>query len=197
MGCVAFGLVLATSVGAAERIDHQSEGEEKARVFRFVYGATLNRIPDGAHVRVWLPVPQTNDHQEVETFEASLPTQAQMAIEPRYGNKILYFERNGSSAGSLCFETSSLVRRREVRGLGAAGNGKAQLTEKQRRLFLAANEKVPLSGRPLQLLADATLPSDQLAMARVRYGEHRRVSLLGFFPLRRPWLGTGRHLRGG
>ena len=129
LGCVAFGLVVATSVWATETTDHQTEGEPKARVFRFDYGARLNRIPHGAHVRVWLPVPQTNDHQRVEAFETSLPTQAQMAIEPRYGNKILYFELNGSSPGSLGFKTSSLVRRQEVRGLGAAGNGKVQLTE--------------------------------------------------------------------
>lgn len=71
LGCVAFGLVVATSVWATETTDHQTEGEPKARVFRFDYGARLNRIPHGAHVRVWLPVPQTNDHQKVEAFETS------------------------------------------------------------------------------------------------------------------------------
>jgi transglutaminase-like putative cysteine protease len=45
------------------------------------------------------------------------------------------------------------------------------LSDEQRKLFLSANEMVPLGGKPLQLLGDRNLPADQLAVARALYDQ--------------------------
>ena len=149
-----------------------TEGEAvdtaKSRTFRLDYGATLSELPDGVRVRVWLPVPQTNDHQKVKMLETALPADGKTASEPTYGNKILYFETKGPASGSLEFATSYLVHRREVRGL-TGGGGKIQLTGAQRNLFLSGNKNVPLAGKQLRLLDGINLSNNPLVLARALY----------------------------
>jgi transglutaminase-like putative cysteine protease len=129
----------------------------------------LDALPAGARVGVWLPVPPSNDHQEVKRLEVSLPAESTTAVEPKYGNKILYFETKAPSSGSLSFRTPYLVKRREVRTRADATGARTKLTDKQRELFLSANEKVPLSGKPLKLLSKLVLPADELALGRALY----------------------------
>ena len=126
-------------------------------------------MPLGSQVRVWLPVPPSNEQQTVEELESVLPAEGKTAIEPTYGNKILYFETKGPSSGRLEFTTSYLVQRREVRGL-VDGRDKIKLSEKQRNLFLSANRKVPLAGKQVSLLLDGVKFSiDPLTIARTLY----------------------------
>ena len=40
--------------------------EAKSRTFRLDYGVTLTGLPQEGNIRVWLPVPQTSEHQRVE-----------------------------------------------------------------------------------------------------------------------------------
>ena len=42
---------------------------EKSRSFTFVYAATVTGLPPGTRARVWLPVPATNDEQQVRERE--------------------------------------------------------------------------------------------------------------------------------
>jgi len=166
---VSLGLcfVGASTAVAAERQTEQA-AKPRSRQFRLDYGATLKGLPQGARVRVWLPVPPSNDHQEIERLELDLPAQSQTATEPKYGNQILYFETKGPSSGSLAFHTSYRVQRREVHGLSAE-RGKTRLTDEQRNRFLAANAKVPLEGKQLALLKGIQFSTDPLALARSLY----------------------------
>ncbi len=157
-----------------------------SRSFRLDYGATLTGIPRGSRVRVWLPVPPSNEHQEVETLGADLPTKAETATEPTYGNKILHFEVAGPASGEIAFRTSYRVDRHEIHGL--SDKGRTELTEEQRKLFLAANAKVPLEGKPLDLLAETHIPDDSLAMARILYN---RVDDHVAYDKSRPGYGNG------
>jgi len=138
------------------------------RTFRLSYNATVEGLPAGEQVRVWLPVPRTNAHQSVEELPWSLPGQARVAIEPQYGNKILYFETQVPPAGQLSFQTAYRITRYEVLGLMGKPNPE-ELTEAQRQLFLAPNRMVPLDGKPARLLHGLDLPSEPLALARVLY----------------------------
>ena len=146
----------------------QQVGTPKSRTFRLDYGAMLNELPHGSMVRVWLPVPQSDDHQKVKVLQPILPAEGKTATEPTYGNKILYFETKGPSSGSLAFTTSYMVRRNEFRGLIGEG-GKIKLTHEQRKLFLSANKKVPLAGKHLGLLDGVKFSNEPLAIARTLY----------------------------
>lgn len=142
----------------------------RSRSFRFEYGATLNELPDGARVRVWVPVPQSSDHQHVTVLDRKLPAEGATAVEPTYGNKILYFETNSPASGSLTFSTSYLIHRNEVRGLTGSGR-RIKLNDAQRARFLSANRKVPLKGRQLDLLEGIELSGSSLAIARTLYDQ--------------------------
>ena len=110
-------LVALAATGVAGEKKEEGDGAAKSRSFRLDYGATLEEVPEGARVRVWLPVPQSNEHQKIEALEPALPAKPKTAVEPTYGNEILSFETKGPASGSLAFKTSYRVRRREVRGL--------------------------------------------------------------------------------
>ncbi|HIK91123.1 MAG TPA: transglutaminase domain-containing protein [Planctomycetes bacterium] len=140
----------------------------RSRTFRFHYKANVDALPVGARVRVWIPLPQANDHQNVELLAQDLPVAGSIATEPTYGNRILYCETNNPSAARLAFSVSFLIRRQEVRGFDE-NHGPTMLTDKQRQRFLSANTRVPLKGRQLDLLGGLRFTGDSLAVARTLY----------------------------
>ncbi|MBI83022.1 MAG: transglutaminase [Planctomycetaceae bacterium] len=162
-----FCLALGSTIFAGQR-QGRSTGAPKSRTFRLDYGASLSELPPNARVRVWLPVPQSNDHQKITVVKTQLPTAGQTAIEPTYGNKILYFETADPPSGRLAFKVSYLVHRHEIRALKGE-TGQTKLTDEQRNLFLAAQKRVPLTGKPFDLLNGVTFSSDPLTLARTLY----------------------------
>ena len=161
---LAFFVVLVSTAVA----DNKFANSAKTRTFHMDCRGTLKQLTNGARVRVWLPIPQSNDHQKITLQKTELPAVGQTAIESTYGNKILYFEIDGPSSGDLEFATSYLVCRHEIRGLKAEGV-QEELTEEQRNLFLAANTKVPVTGRQIDLLDGITFSRNPLSLARTLY----------------------------
>lgn len=154
--------------GIADETGSNKPDKPKLRAFQLDYGASLDHLPTGARVSVWMPVPQSNEHQTITLLETDLPAEEKIATEPIYGNKILYVETKAPRSGSLKFNTTYLVRRSEVRGLSSQG-GKKELTGEQRNLFLAANRKVPLKGKQLALLKGVAFSTDPQSNARKLY----------------------------
>ena len=140
-------------------------GEPASRSFRFDYGATITGLSRGSRVRVWMPVARSDEHQQVVEIESSLPAQAQTAVEPVYGNKILYFETTAPASQTLSFNRAYWIRRSEIHGLKNDGS-RTELTFSQRQLFLSANSKVPLTGKQLDLLEGVSFSTDPLDTAR-------------------------------
>src|SRR5688572_841645 len=78
-----FGLVCGLSVAVAQDDGAKKasggvkaaadSSSVKARRFQLEYGATLTKLPAGKTVRVWLPVPTSNDYQQVREVSRSLP----------------------------------------------------------------------------------------------------------------------------
>lgn len=68
----------------------------KSRRFHFVYEAKINPAPSGAkQQRIWLPVPQSNEYQEISNLKFTSPqvkAPPQFHYDAAYGNKIAYFE---------------------------------------------------------------------------------------------------------
>ncbi len=205
VGGVLISCFVLSTAGAGEG-QSRNAAAPKSRVFRFHYGATLHQLPAGARVRVWLPVPQTDEYQSVRVLPSNLPAESQISIEPKYGNKILYFETTTASSGGassgepsrdLKFSTAYLVNRREVRGLASDGeSGKfadlpfseQHLDTQRRKLFLSASRKTPLVGKHLDLLQGVRLSPDPLEVARVLYD---RVDAHVRYDKSRPGYGQG------
>lgn len=183
---LALGVVLGPSSAHAKK-----KGKAAQRQFRFDYGATLTDVPAGAKVRVWLPVPQSGQHQKVKPLDQNLPAKASVGKESKYGNKILHFETKGPKGGKIQFETSYLVKRREAKGLPSASGTSAKptkLSQQQRELFLSANQKVPLGGKPAELIKGQKLTGEPLSIGKKLY---ERVEGHMTYDKSRPGYGTG------
>lgn len=173
-------VVFVLSVSGILADDQKSALRERA--FRFSYVATVTGLKTGTTARVWVPVPSTTPAQVVTIVAKSLPEDGQIMRDKQYGNRILYFEAPADSAGKIAFHMEYDVVRREVRTDGAAGTFiKPGVNEKLRR-FLEPDAKVPIDGKPLDLIKDKNVPAGQLAAARLFYdtvNRHMRYSKEG------------------
>jgi transglutaminase-like putative cysteine protease len=87
---------------------------EPARTFHFTYSFTVKDIPTGAkQVRVWVPVPQSDQHQTVRVLAVKAPVKTRMTQESEYGNRILYAEIQKPGHGKAEFTLEYEVTRRE------------------------------------------------------------------------------------
>jgi transglutaminase-like putative cysteine protease len=85
-----------------------------SRMFRFSYNFTVKDIPAGAkRVRVWAPVPQTDQHQTVRILSIKAPGKTRLTQEHEYGNRMMYAEIENPSPGNTEFTLEYEVTRRE------------------------------------------------------------------------------------
>jgi transglutaminase-like putative cysteine protease len=150
----------------------------RTRTFLFTYGATVTGLPAGQAVRVWLPVPPSNDDQQVRMVAWELPGASRSTREPKYGNDLLYLEARAGADGRVPLAVTYRVTRREVK----ADLRKPVADADALARFLQPDARVPVGGKPLELLAGKPLPGDQVAAARVLYdvvNGHMRYSKEG------------------
>ncbi len=152
--------------------------EPHQRTFLFTYAASVTGLPAGKTARIWLPVPPSNEDQEVKIVSKELPAKDQIARESKFGNRILYVEGKADAQGEIPLAITYRVTRREVRG------NVTKQAEDQVKLedFLKPDARVPISGKPLELIKGKDLPKDQIEAARVLYdvvNQHMRYSKEG------------------
>ena len=180
-------VVFAGVCTAQEKVASKKPAERK---FRLTYGAKILDAPAGAKVRAWIPVPPTSGEQKVTPLSKELPGNGQEGTEERFGNKMLSFEVAAPKSGEVTFKTNYEVVRKEVHGLPPEKMGMqpVKLTDEQRKLLLSADKKVPIGGKPLELLAGKELPAEQLKLARMLYD---RVDEHVKYDKSRPGYGNG------
>jgi transglutaminase-like putative cysteine protease len=134
----------------------------RSRTFVFTYGGAVTGLAPGQKARVWLPVPPSNGEQTVETVEKTLPAKAEINNDALYGNQILFFEAAANKEGEIPFSLRYRVTRKEVTN---------PLADKDAPIdrLLQPDDKVPINGKPLDLIKGKELPKDQLKMARLFY----------------------------
>ena len=131
----------------------------RSRTFEFDYGVTVRDVPEGSRLKVWLPVPQTTTHQQIARLRQRLPIEPKQTVETKYGNRMLHFDLQPDSNQPLTFQVTWQVTRNEVRGLDDS-NPDAKLEDATRKTFLSPNLKVPIDGKPLDLIRPDTLALD-------------------------------------
>ena len=70
------------------------EGKDK---FEFHYQVTLPQMEENA--RMWIPVPQSDNYQNIEMLALETPVEHQMLDEKQFGNTILYMELKPEHSG--------------------------------------------------------------------------------------------------
>jgi transglutaminase-like putative cysteine protease len=85
-----------------------------SRTFHFAYNFALKDIPAGAkQVRVWIPMPQSDEHQSVRVLSVKAPAKTRMTRDAEYGNRMIYAEMPNPSVGKGEFAVEYEVTRRE------------------------------------------------------------------------------------
>jgi transglutaminase-like putative cysteine protease len=159
--------------------------DEKLRHFEFEYASKAVGLKPGANVRVWLPIPPSNQHQSVSVKASQFPAKATTARESQYGNCMVHFETTAPANGEVSFSMAFDVTRSEVKALGRDGK---ELSVKERRMFLKPNRLVPTTGRPLDLLKGVNAPGEQLNLGHFLY---ERVDSHMKYDKSRPGYGNG------
>ena len=150
--------------GALALPSSAAEAMPKQRQFRFTYGARLSRLPRGSQLRLWIPKAPTNAQQQVEIVRRVFPGSVRETREARFGNALYYLETRTSDE-TLALEVEYEVRRREERGLEAP---RQLLPVRDRQLLLSPSARVPVGGKPLELLRGEP-PKGKLEVARWIY----------------------------
>ncbi len=168
-------LALTTVPGVADDSAIKDK-EPTSRTFQFTYAATVTDLKPGEAARIWLPVAQTSNEQDVTVLSA--PKEAKLHREKTHGNAMYYLEAKADAEGKIPLEMVFLVKRREVKGeQKLTAEEKARLAD-----FLKPDARVPIDGKPLDLIKDKTLPTDQTETARILYdvvNGHMRYSKTG------------------
>lgn len=84
------------------------------RMFEFLYSADIADIPpDARDVRVWFPIPQSDENQEINNVKIKTTEGYQVYTESEYGNKIGYIHAKGGMPSSIALSLSFEVTRYE------------------------------------------------------------------------------------
>ena len=135
------------------------------RRFTFNYGAQILDVPAGATVKVWMPVAQTSPQQTVELTDKATPSDLQIN-QDSYSNQLGFFEVQQKTADkAIDFSLQYEVTRKQA---GLDGSEKT-LVEGVSEQFLNANRLVPKTGKPIELLADQSVPEDPKAGGELLY----------------------------
>jgi transglutaminase-like putative cysteine protease len=142
----------------------------KSRTFVFTYEGAVTQIPIGKTARIWLPVPPNTAEQNAAIEKTKLPTAFEMTKDRLYGNGLLFFEAKANDQGEIPFHIDYRIKRREV-----TSGGQANLTRKPdepRDLiarYLQPDAKVPIAGKPLDLIKEKKISSDPFEAAKTLY----------------------------
>ncbi len=151
----------------------------KTRTFLFTYAVTLTGLPADQTARVWLPVAQTNENQDVAIVDTkALPPGFEIGTEPAYANKILYAEVKGDKDGTANLAITYKVTRREVKGASPADVPDAARVQR----YLEPDKLVPIEGKPLELIKGHPVSKDPMEAAKMFYdvvNKHMKYSKEG------------------
>jgi transglutaminase-like putative cysteine protease len=160
-----FFFLLTATLGLTPNTVASADEKPKSRTFQFTYAATVTGLPSDKTARIWVPVPQTSDDQEVEIVSKTLPAEGKLEKELKFGNKMLYVEAKAGPDGTIPLKVTYRITRREV-----VGKKSKPFDDRDRLvLYLQPDAKVPIDGKPLELIKGKDLPQDQMAAAHVLY----------------------------
>jgi transglutaminase-like putative cysteine protease len=160
---------LPSRTGPARQAGPTAEGEKpRSRTFQFTYSATVTGLRPSQVARVWVPVPPVTAEQEVSVLSKDLPGKRLFGRDPTYNNLILYVEAKADEDGKIPLKLVYKVTRREVRTEGKKGIAKKDADKRIKR-FLQPDAKVPITGKPLELIKGKKPIADEIREGRVLY----------------------------
>ena len=161
-------VLLAPQFLAGQLADQASSSAQKfsppARTFHFTYNFTVKEIPPGAQrVRVWIPVPQTDQHQTVRVLAVKAAVKTRITRELEYGNRMMYAEikyPEMQHSGRAEFTVEYKIKRHEYsRGDYAQlerTDRKPSLVAASMSRLIAPDSLIPTDGKIKELAVEVT-----------------------------------------
>jgi transglutaminase-like putative cysteine protease len=174
MLCVGSSLFLACQP-AAQIASSPQKFSQPSRTFRFTYSFTVKDIPAGtSRVRVWVPVPQTDQHQTVRVLTIKAPVKTRITREPEYGNRVMYAEIENPASDKAEFTLEYEITRREYsRGDYAhldRRNQKPTVVAASMNRLVAPDNLIPTDGKIKELAVEVTgSQTGSVAKAKAAY----------------------------
>jgi len=152
-------LILMACLLAAETASNVQKFSAPTRAFRFSYNFTVKDIPSEAkRVRVWAPVPQTDQHQIVRVVAVEAPTTIRITQEIQYGNRMMYADIQNPAQGKAEFTLEYQITRREYsRGdykQLKRNDQKPTLVSASMTRLIAPDSLIPTDGKIKELAAE-------------------------------------------
>jgi transglutaminase-like putative cysteine protease len=154
-------LFVAKCESASQALSDTQKFSPPSRTFRFTYDFMVKDVPPVARrVRIWVPVPQTDQHQIVRILAIKAPVKTRMTQEPEYGNRMMYAEIQNLVDGKATFSLEFEITRREyVKGdyaqLKRADQEPGIVPASMSRL-IAPDSLIPTNGKIKQLAFEVT-----------------------------------------
>lgn len=128
---------------------------------------TVQGVEPGARVDVWIPEPQSTPLQQVDRTLRRADFPLRQTRESRYGNTMQYASGQSPQSSRLQFELLWSIERTEFQ----SGTNRPQslLSDEARERWLRGTDRVPVGGRPLQLIDPQALPETDQERARCFY----------------------------
>jgi transglutaminase-like putative cysteine protease len=143
----------------------------QTRTFTFTYAFTVENPRQGKKLRVWFPLPPTDQYQSVHIASATGDLPLKQTEEKQYGNRMFYAETEAAEKTEYHFEVVYEITRYERAGLQEAESGKgAQITDAALHPYLEPNRLVPVTGTAADIAAKQTAgKATELDQARAIY----------------------------
>jgi transglutaminase-like putative cysteine protease len=145
---------------------------QASRDFTFHYSFTVKNVPAGQKLRIWFPAGHSDSFQQMRAITENGDLPLKKTRESKYGNEIYYAEIGKTKQAEYHFEVIYDVVRHERVTLGVSTPHLADvtLTSREKKLDLAPDALVPITGLPADLAKKVTDgQSGQLNKARAIY----------------------------
>lgn len=143
-----FGIIAAalTHFSESETVN-KSQVNISQRTFQFWYDLRVKDLPaDSKQVTVWLPVPESNQHQEISDLQVKSNFPYSLHRDPKYGNSILKVEVNKKIPQSLAVSVNFVVTRK-LYSAAQESRDKARMTsDRTMKQSLSPDQLVPITG---------------------------------------------------
>jgi transglutaminase superfamily protein len=145
---------------------------QASRDFTFRYAFTVKNVPEGEKLRIWFPMSHSDSFQQVRAVTETGDLPLKKTHESKYGNEMYYAEISKTKQSDYHFEIVYDVLRNERVTLGVSTPHLAdvKITDREKKIDLAPNSLVPVTGLPADLARHVTEgQTTQLGKARAIY----------------------------
>lgn len=133
-------LSLVCSTVILKGTDAQGVESIHSRLMEISYVARVDEVPqDAKELKIWIPLPRSNDQQEIDDIEIRGPETYRITTEPKYGNRMVFF-----SVSNPPSEVEVEIRFKAKR-FECSPHHRSSKDEKLVGYALQAEELVPLS----------------------------------------------------